>query len=143
MVDASLDHRLAVELESRGRNAVSAKRLGLDRLQDDVLLPRLVDLHRGLDWMLITSDDNMPAEHGGLITSLGGITVATIDGQWKGHGLEQEQWKCEVVHRWVHVMHDQDPLTIRRYSQASHRLWTPRRTRRKPIGHRVRSRQRR
>ncbi len=51
--------------------------LGLENEVDPVLLPRLAnDFFAGKDWMLITSDDSMPNEHGALIASLD-VTIAT------------------------------------------------------------------
>ncbi len=45
--------------------------------------------------------------------------------------MQQEQYKHEVVHRWVHKMQDQKGHTLRRYGLAHNAIWTPRR--RKPV----------
>jgi len=45
--------------------------------------------------------------------------------------MQQEQYKHEVVHRWVHKMQDQENHTVRRYGLAHNAIWTPRK--RKPV----------
>ncbi len=98
--------------------------LGLAELKDPPLLAALREKLIEVDWVLLTGDDNMPAEHP---THLTGLTVATVDGRWEGKGLEQEDWKWETCQRWAHYMADrQAPATIRRYSPKATRLWTPR-----------------
>lgn len=125
VIDESLDKRLAHQLEQRGRRAQSVEWLGLLANLDAALLRALHE--REDDWMLVTGDDDMPREHGPLITSLG-TTVATVDGR---RSLEwgREEWKKEIVHRWAHVMQKQQPGTIRRYGINRHAVWTPRRGR--------------
>lgn len=127
IVDASLSKRLSTELSMRGRRSVSAAADGVGNYEDPDLLRYLARQYGGDDYVLITSDDKMPDEHGALISELG-ITIATIDGRWAASGLEQEAWKREVVHRWAHAMHDQPPKSIRRYSLKWYREWTKRRS---------------
>ncbi len=135
VIDGSLAKRLAPELKKRGRNAVTAAELGVHRLTDPVLLRWLPERFDGKNWMLVTGDDAMPAEHGEQLRELE-ITLATIDGRWEPltpeleqSGLGQEHWKHEIVHRWVHVMALQAPATIRRYSLDTYGRWTRRRKR--------------
>ena len=95
-------------------------------MKDPQLLPKVAQLFGPEECTLVTSDDNMPNEHGALIARLG-LTIATLDGRWQRFGDDQEQYKREVVHRWAHVMAEQELGSIRRYSTVAHRVWTPRR----------------
>ncbi len=69
----------------------------------------------------------MPDEHGELVAELG-PTVATLE-PWDrvDTTLKQEDYKHEVVHRWAHVMADQDSGSVRRYFLTTNREWIPRR----------------
>lgn len=125
VIDESLDKRLASQLEQRGRKAMSAERLGLAGFSDEPLLRALAALPEGPALVLVTGDDAMPGEHGGLIARLG-ITVATVDGR-RGAGWGREEWKKEIVHRWAHVMQQQADTTARRYGLMRHSLWRSRR----------------
>lgn len=126
IIDASLTTRLAAELRNRGRPSRSVAELGGKSLLDPDLLPFLADVIDGDDWLLVTADDAMPSEHGEVILRLT-VTIATLHPAWQDTGLEQEDYKREVVHRWAHRMVEQDRGEIRRYSPAAHRPWSPRR----------------
>jgi hypothetical protein len=55
-------------------------------------------------------------------------TVATIDPNYPDEYEDDvDAWRFDVVHRWAHVMEEQQANTRRRYSAKRHRLWTPRR----------------
>jgi len=125
VVDANLDKRLAGELRSRGRAAVSVYPHGLSHLKDPELLERLSELYRPEAWVLVTGDDRMPGDHRELIERVG-TTVATIDPL---HDTEHQidEWRRDVVHRWAHVMQSQTQGAVRRYSLRWHRPWTLRR----------------
>lgn len=112
----------------RGRRAVSAAEIGVDRLEDPPLLRWLAETYGGEPFVLVTGDDAMPAEHGGLIRELG-LTIATVDGRWSTSGLDHEAWKREIVHRWAHAMQAQPDGLVRRYSVHWYRPWTRRRSR--------------
>jgi hypothetical protein len=124
VIDDSLDKRLAHQLEQRGRQAKSTEWLGLLELKDEPLLRAISGLDDP-DPVLVTGDDGMPGEHGGLIASLG-LTIATIDGQ-RAEGWGREEWKKEIVHRWAHSMNIQQRGTCRRYSLTRHDVWRRRR----------------
>jgi hypothetical protein len=127
-----MDNRIATELKSRGRRAIALSELGLHRSLDDSLLPSLVRLRPSAsDFVLVTSDDNMPVDHGLLIAELG-ITVATIDPAYAS-GYTEDSWGRDTVHRWAHVMAVQQPASVRRYTIGGHRAWVFRRARRRPV----------
>lgn len=126
-IDASMSKRLATELGYRGRAAVSAQAMGWKDLKDPPLLRAAAEEFDGIDWVMVTSDDRMPLTHGPLVAELQ-ITLATLDGRWERHTDDQEAYKRDVVHRWAHVMADQEAGHIRRYSPKGHRVWTPRRS---------------
>jgi len=107
VIDESLDARLASQLTQRGRNARSVDWLGLGSTLDPPLLRKLHKTHPGC--VLLTGDDAMPGEHAELLRQLG-QTVATVDGQ-RDPGWTQSAWKCETVHRWVHVIENQKDAT--------------------------------
>lgn len=65
----------------------------------------------------------MPVAHGPTIDETR-TTVATLDPRWERSDLDREAYKCEVIHRWAHVMATQRPGTIQRYATTSHRPWT-------------------
>lgn len=123
VIDASLAKRLSTELKKRGRPATTVAEAAQQGLDDPALLPALHE-RLNVEWTLVTGDDAMPREHGEMLASLR-ITVATIDPRWEYSGLEQEQYKREVVHRWAHRMAEQASSEIRRYSLLTHRVWTP------------------
>ena len=126
IVDVNLAKRLCTELGYRGRPARWAGSIVDRNLLDPEMLASLA---AALDqpWALITYDDAMPNEHGDVISRLA-VTVATIR-PWNDvdTGLEQEEYKREVVHRWAHSMAEQAEGTVRRYGLTAHRPWTPRR----------------
>ncbi|MBU1226419.1 MAG: DUF5615 family PIN-like protein [Actinobacteria bacterium] len=123
VIDENLNPRLATELNKRGFVARRVRYFGLSGEKDHELLPALKEQLAGSDWMLITADDRMPHTHGPLLDELG-ITVATIDPRVPD-GRLLEEWRRDVVHRWVHKMEEQAQGTIRRYSERAHRSWTP------------------
>lgn len=129
IIDVNLAKRLRTELMYRGRLAHWAGELVDKHLLDPELLPALADaLTDGPPWVLVTGDDAMPEEHPDVIAEYR-VTVATIR-PWDDveTELDQEQYKREVVHRWAHSMAVQPDATVRRYSLATHRAWTSRRT---------------
>jgi len=132
VIDDSLHPRLARELRNRGRRSRHIEDLALRSSLDPQVL-RSVFSHFD-DPVLITGDDDMPAEHAGVIASVG-ATIATIRhwtqkesriGTWEGqqHRTEEE-WDQEIVHRWAHVMQLQRTGSIRRYGLAKHGIWKP------------------
>ena len=126
VLDESLARRLQTELDRRGRPAVSLARVGLQGLEDPEMLRGLVDsLPDRETWILVTSDDAMPQEHGELLRSLG-ITLATIDPRREAD-YNSDQWERDVVHRWAHAMATQPSRSIFRYSLRRRRPWRPRR----------------
>ena len=128
ILDASISTRLARELKERGRPAVSTAELGLGRLLDDALLRALAE--RDDEWVLVAADDKMPFEHPETVKEAG-ATIATVDGAWKAFcqrhalSLTQEQFKRDSVHRWAHVIAEQDAQEVRRYTPMNHALWRP------------------
>jgi hypothetical protein len=123
-LDEDMPKRLARELCVRGRKAITIYSTDLKGNEDPDLIPKLVPRF-GPDVVFVTADDDMPEQHGKLLAEAG-MAVACIDGRYAQHGYsdqEQDAWKREVVHRWAHVMQDQAPGTIRRYSLKQHRVW--------------------
>jgi hypothetical protein len=127
VIDASLSHRLSVELRRRGRPATALSALHLHKLEDPPMLEALAERYGDEPFVLVTGDDDMPAEHAALIARLA-LTIATVDPRWPSDPPEaQEDWKRETVHRWAHAMARQASGSIERYSPAGHRTWRPRR----------------
>jgi hypothetical protein len=125
IIDEDLAPRLARYLKVRGRHARSVADLGLRRSKDPELLRELAS-RRGLgEWVLVTGNDKMPAEHPDLFRDLR-PTVATIDPRRPEH-LTELIWRTDVVHRWAHRMQAQEAGTVRRYSLHRSVPWTPRR----------------
>lgn len=133
VTDANINPRISTTLENRGRRSVSCKRLGLDRLRDPPLLDALATKYADEDWVLLTADDDMPADHGPQITRLG-LTIATIGGENRPQGEAEEKFIWETAHRWVHHMADPEHHPreeIRRYYPTSHGAWIPKRRHRR------------
>ena len=125
VLDASLNRRIATELKGRGRQATSAAELGMARASDPELLRGVVRRMGDQPWVLVTADDFLPAEQAGLVAELG-ITVATVQAQGRGRGVDEERFARETCHRWAHSMAAQAPAALRRYSPEANRPWTPR-----------------
>ena len=125
VLDASLSRRIATELKGRGRSAASAAELGLARATDPELLRGLGRRLGGQPWVLVTADDFLPAEQADLVAALG-VTVATVQGQGRARGVDEERFARETCHRWAHAMAAQRAGSARRYSPAANRPWTAR-----------------
>lgn len=128
VLDENLNPRLATELLRRGRDATRVQQLGLRGSADPQLIEKL---DAQLDaWVLVTADDLLPDTHGDAILRVG-ATVATISPE-REHGWALEAWRREIVHRWAHVMHDQEDGSVRRYGLRRHAAWRARRRRPRP-----------
>jgi hypothetical protein len=127
VIDADLPKRLAPALGTRSRNAISAAALGLaDNVKDPELLRALAANYGGKrEWVLVTGDDGMPAEHGDVIRDTA-ATIATIHPEYPD-GMTQHAWRIDVVQRWAHAMQDQKSQTVRRYTLSGSQVWKPRR----------------
>jgi hypothetical protein len=133
IVDASLAPKLASRLRERGRAAKSAGELGWKDHEDPDLLRSVFGEYP--EAVLVTADDNMPADHPLIIKEVG-ATIATIE-PWDRRprpplvlhdGMTaDEAWKREVVHRWAHSMATQALREVRRYARdVGGKRWTPR-----------------
>src|SRR5215210_8338833 len=119
VIDENLPRRLSTELTNRGRSARRLSELGLKGANDVELLTRLAGDHD--DWILVTADDRMPLDHAETIEALG-ATIATVGPRRRG-GYNVDQWRREIVHRWAHAIHEQEPGTVMRYSLGGRRAW--------------------
>lgn len=118
---------MARYLKARGRTATGVAELGLRGSTDPALL-RELSKRPGLgEWVLVTGNDGMPNEHPLTFARLR-PTVATVEPE-KPCDVTELAWRMDVVHRWAHAMQGQDRGSVRRYSLAGSRLWTPRRRR--------------
>jgi hypothetical protein len=91
----------------------------------DPLLIRALSSRSGLgDWVLVTGNDGMPAEHPRVFERFN-PTVATIDPR-QPETVTEVEWRTDVAQRWAHAMQAQDRGTVRRYSIGGSRIWTPR-----------------
>ncbi len=127
MIDACIGKAIAARLRDRGRNAVSTAQIGLATdVKDPELLRELATRYNAeREWVLVTADDSMPAEHGGVIRETR-ATVATVHPE-SPPGVSEYQWLTDVIHRQAHLMQAQGLRTVRRYSFDGSRVWTPRR----------------
>lgn len=125
VLDASLNRRIAGELKGRGRPAVSAAELGLARAGDAELLRVLARRLDGQDWVLVTADDFLPAEQAPLVAELA-ATLATVQGQGRARGVDEERFARDTCHRWAHAMAGQPGGSVRRYSPSANRPWSGR-----------------
>ncbi|HEX5267828.1 MAG TPA: hypothetical protein VFW24_13755 [Acidimicrobiales bacterium] len=125
VLDASLNRRIAAELKGRGRAATAAAELGMARAGDSELLRGVTRRMGSQPWVLVTADDFLPAEHAELVADLG-VTVATVQAQGRGRGVDEERFARETCHRWAHSMAHQAAGVVRRYSPAASRPWTAR-----------------
>ena len=127
VIDADLPRRLATYLVARARESIHVSTLGLaDNVKDPEVLRGLAGHYNGVrDWVLITGDDAMPAEHGAVIIETQ-ATIATIHPQ-RPAGVPEASWYVDVTHRWAHRMQEQAPQSVRRYSFHGSEVWRPRR----------------
>jgi hypothetical protein len=129
VIDEDLPTRLAKYVRERGREARSVADLSLRGSLDPALLKEL-DIRSELgDWVLVTGNDGMPAEHREAFERYR-PTVATIDPN-RPEGVKELHWRVDVVLRWTHAMQKQEPATVRRYSLGRSSPWTPRRRHRR------------
>src|SRR6266511_1228980 len=113
IIDESLTPRIASTLRNRGRAARGVADLGYKKSKDPDLLAIIAKEHP--DAVLVTTDDDMPNEHGDLLR-IYEITLAVVDGRRPYEYLDdQEAWEWDIVHRWAHKMADQERGTWRRY----------------------------
>ncbi len=120
VIDESLDKRISAELKRRGRNAKTVAEIGLKGLTDPTLLERLAQ--ETPDCVLITGDDAMPATHGNELAQHK-TTVAVVAPWNPMGGLVEPQWEHEIVQKWAHLIEEQPPGTIFRYSLGGRRKW--------------------
>jgi hypothetical protein len=125
VLDANLPKRLATQLTTRSRTAVSASDIGIAEFKDPQLLRELARRYETRPWILVTGDDAMPAEHGPVIHETV-ATVATIHPEFPA-GYQDDSWRRDIVHRWVHSFQLQPDGSVRRYGASGWRPWTPRR----------------
>lgn len=113
--------RLATEVGNRARNARRVSALGLRGLSDPLLIDKLAE--HDPDCVLVTGNYWMPAEHEGAVARAT-IAIAAIDPR-RPVGYTQHAWRCDVVHRWIHVIQKQAPSSVRRYALARTGRWSP------------------
>ncbi len=124
-LDEDVPKRLSPELKARGRNVLS---IYTDR-RTGTLDPDLITMlaaRFGDAVVLVTANESMPIDHAEVLQS-SGLTLAVIDGD---HDMPQDSWRRETVHRWAHLMENQERGTWRRYSPYRQGAW--RRRRRRP-----------
>lgn len=121
IIDASINPRVAPELRNkRLRMALSCKDLKVEHFEDPPLL-RFIHMHWP-ETVLVTSDDQMPLEHGDLIRRWS-LTVAVIDPLKPKAYQGGDMWDWEIIHRWAHNMQTQPRSTVYRYNAAGRRAW--------------------
>lgn len=125
VLDASLNRRIAAELKGRGRAAAAAAELGMARASDPELLRGVSRRLGDQPWVLLTADDFLPAEQAELVAELQ-VTIATVQAQGRGRGVDEERFARETCHRWAHSMARQADGALRRYSPQANRPWTAR-----------------
>jgi hypothetical protein len=124
-LDEDLPKRLATELNRRGRHALSIYRDERKGTLDGDLVTMLYERF-GQGVVLVTANESMPIQHEDALRTTG-IALAIVDGD---HGdVPQEAWKRETVHRWAHLIEEQEPGLWRRYSPHRRGKWTLRRRR--------------
>jgi len=124
VIDEDLSKRIRTELNRRGRTARAVRELGYGGFKDPDLLARLHELDP--ECVLVTSDDDMPATHAQDLARLH-LTVAVIAPRNPESVLDVNQWEHEIAQRWAHKMEEQPRGSVRRYTLAGPRQWTPRR----------------
>ena len=120
-IDENINPRIATELRERGRPATSVRTEKWRGEKDGSLIEKISARYGSDNIVLVTSDNNMPSDHP---KDVARVTVAVVD-PIRPHGYTLMQWRRDVVHRWAHVMQQQDPRTVKRYG-LSQRDWTPR-----------------
>ena len=134
ITDEDIAKRISHELKLRGRDATNVYELKIKGKKDPVVLDALHERFADRDWVLITADDHLPADHADDVARLR-PTLAIMDPQ-RDAGFTREEWHHEIVHRWAHVIEEQASGTVRRYSASTHVAWNqPRRIRPVPKKH--------
>lgn len=126
VIDESLNRRLATELGRRGRRATSVGALGLRGVEDTPLLDALTQ--REPDSVLVTGDIDMPRDHPDALRR-SRVSLCITEPRPKESTLSEDEWRSELVHRWIHRMVDQAPATVCVYGLRGRRPWRPRQQR--------------
>ena len=122
MIDEDLNKRLVTELNKRGRQTYGIREFGLRGSFDPAVLNEVFS--RFENPVLITGDDHMPDHHAVVIDKLD-ATIAVV-APCAPHDPLEDAYEREVVHKWVHVMHEQERGSIRRYHLRGSVKWTTR-----------------
>jgi hypothetical protein len=126
VIDEDLNPRLVTELKYRGRTAVGVRELQLGSSDDEIVIAQVFTIYD--DPVLVTGDDDMPAEHADTL-ELYTATVATIGPPPRELASQEDAWERDIVHRWAAAMQDQEMGSIRRYYPSGGSAWTPRKRR--------------
>lgn len=124
-IDEDIPPRIAAQLNERGKQATHVQTEMWKGTKDPPLIAAILAKY-GTDVVLVTGDDNMPAEHAADVAKL---TVAVVDPRFPDP-YTLDQWRRDVVHRWAHVMERQPLRSVRRYGQTV-RPWRLRTRRRR------------
>jgi predicted nuclease of predicted toxin-antitoxin system len=122
VIDEDLNRRLSTELRRRGRVAHGIHELGLRGKLDPFVLADIFS--RFADPVLVTGDDHMPDDHAAVLQEWN-ATVATIQ-PCDAHDPREDAYEREIVHKWAHVIAEQQTGTIRRYHLSGPVTWTTR-----------------
>ncbi|HEY4279709.1 MAG TPA: hypothetical protein VGM91_15900 [Conexibacter sp.] len=119
ILDEDITHKLARELENRGKTAGAVLHQRIDGRKDGALFKALRDLE---PYVLVTWDNKMPFVHTHELEHHG-TTLAVVN-RAAFYKVQHEYanevvFIREVVHRWAHVIQIQTPNTVRSYSDRS------------------------
>jgi hypothetical protein len=116
VLDEDINWKLSRELGRRGfRDATSNKGLDLLGKKDGALIKALAEMHEPC--VLIAWDNKIVKGHAEELRHFG-LTVAVIDKYAERHGLSDEEYYRDVIHRWAHRMARQPLGSAVKYSRS-------------------------
>lgn len=121
VIDEDLPPNLANALLKRGRRATSLQDLRLKSSLDPDVIRKVFAIGFFDDPVLITGDDDMPAEHASVLDEVT-ATVAVVKpwsrdeafvSRWEGQDHRgEDEWEHEIVQRWAHSIQTQPTGTV-------------------------------
>jgi len=120
VIDEDLDPDFARQLMLRGRTATCVRDEKLRGQSDKRVLEALVAKYS--NFILVTANRDMPREWPDEMKRLKPTIAVITSGQEQG--MRQQQFRCDLIHRWAHSFKAQTAGSLRVYNARGGAPWT-------------------